>query len=71
MDLNKQIELFELLFVVLISREIVRQRRWRRLTTEPAGVDKLPDYLWSDTKAVTKKHFPAVIICLATVIIEK
>ena len=36
-------------FVVLISREIVRQRRWRRLATEDAGVDKLPDYLGIDT----------------------
>ena len=38
-------------FVVLISREIVRQRRWRRLATEDAGVEK-PDYLRSDTKDV-------------------
>ena len=31
---------------------MVRQRRWRRLATEYAGVDndKLPDYLRSDTK---------------------
>ena len=35
-------------FVVLISREIVRQRRWRRLATEDAGVDKLP--AWYDRK---------------------
>ena len=32
-------------FVVLISREIISQRRWRCLATEDAGVDKLPDYL--------------------------
>ena len=46
-------------FVVLISREIVRQRRWRRLATEDAGVEKLPDYLRSDTKDVIrgKKSF--------------
>ena len=30
-------------FVVLISREKVSQRRWRRLATEDAGVDDLPD----------------------------
>ena len=39
-------------FVVLISREIVRQRRWCRLATEDAGVEKLPDLLRSDTKDV-------------------
>ena len=39
------------------SREIVRQRRWRRLVTEPAGVDKLVDYLWSDTKDVKNSTF--------------
>ena len=46
-------------FVVLISREIVRQRRWRRLATEDAGVEKLPDLLRSDTKDVIigKKSF--------------
>ena len=37
---------------MLISSEIVRQRRWRRLATEDAGVEKLPDYLKSDTKDV-------------------
>ena len=36
-------------FVVLFNREIVSQRRWCRLATEDAGVDKLPDYLRSDT----------------------
>ena len=40
------------IFVVLISREIVRQRRCH-LAIEYAGVDKLPDYLRSDTKDVT------------------
>ena len=44
----------QLPFIVLISTEIVRQRRWRRLATEQAGVDKLPDYLWSDTRDVKK-----------------
>ena len=44
---------------MLISSEIVRQRRWRRLATEDAGVEKLPDYLGSDTKDVIigKKSF--------------
>ena len=37
-------------FVVLISREIIRQRRCRRLATVYAGVDQLPDNLRSDTK---------------------
>ena len=37
-------------FVVLISSEIVRQRRC--LATEDAGVEKLPDYLRSDTKDI-------------------
>ena len=33
--------------IVLISRDIVCQRRWRRLATEYAGVDKLLDHLHS------------------------
>jgi hypothetical protein len=39
--------------------EIVCQSCWRRLPTEDAGVDKLPDYLRSDTKDVIrgKKSF--------------
>ena len=40
-------------FVVLISREIVG-----RLVTDYAGVDKLPDYLRSDTKDANQSHFP-------------
>jgi hypothetical protein len=59
-------------FVVLISREIVRQRRWSRLATEDAWVDKLTDYLRSCT---TEKQYPlsltAVIICLAMVNYQK
>ena len=35
--------MYLLSFVALISREIVCQSLWRRLTTEYAGVDKLPD----------------------------
>ena len=53
----------------MISREIVHQRHWRRLATEYAGVDELPDYLRSDTKDVKKLSLTAVIICLAMVII--
>ena len=44
-------------FLVLISRGIVCQRHWRRLATEYAGVDKLPDYLQSDTKTWKKSTF--------------
>ena len=44
-------------FVVLISKEIVCQRLWRRLATEYAGLDKLPDYLGSDTKEAKKSTF--------------
>ena len=43
-----------------MSREIVR------LATEYAGVDKIPDYLRSDTKDVT--FLDRVIICIATII---
>ena len=55
-------------FVVLISREIVCQRRSRHLATEDAGVDELPDYFWSDTIQLS---LTAVIICLATVNYQK
>ena len=41
--------------IVLISRDIVCQRRWRRLATEYAGVDKLLDHLQSDTKDVNQR----------------
>ena len=37
-------------FVVLISREVVRQRRRHRLATDYVGVDKFPDYLQSSDK---------------------
>ena len=62
-------------FIVLISRELL-QRRWLRLATEYAGVDKLPDYLRSDTKdfnqeAKNQLSLTAVIICLATVNYQK
>ena len=40
-------------FVVFIRKEIVGQRR--RLATEYAGVDKLPDFLWSVTIETQKK----------------
>ena len=53
------------LFVTILSvyqcREIVRQRCWRLLATEYAGVDKLPNCLHSDTKDVNQRqriHFP-------------
>ena len=42
----------------------------RRLATEYPGVEKLPDYLRSDTSDV-KNPLCLVIICLATVIFEK
>ena len=42
--------------VVLISREI----RWRRLATEVAGVDKLPDYLWSERYKKKKINFQMI-----------
>ena len=57
-------------FVVLIRREIVRQRRWRHIATADAGVDKLPDYLRSGTKE-KENSLSAVIICLATVNYQK
>ena len=44
-------------FVVLISREIVCQRRSRHLATEDAGVDKLPDYLRSSLTEKNKSTF--------------
>ena len=44
----------QLPFLVLFSREIVRQRRWRCLATGHAGVDKLADYLWNDKKDVNQ-----------------
>ena len=56
-------------FVVFIRREIVGQRR--RLATEYAGVDKLPDFLRSDTKDGKKSTLTVVIICLATVNYQK
>ena len=42
----------QLPFVVLnlISREKVCRRRWRRLATGHAGVDKFPDYSRNDKK---------------------
>ena len=46
----------QLPFVMLISREIVCQRRWRRLATGHAGVDKLPDYSQSVKKDTNKHH---------------
>ena len=42
----------------VISREIVRQRRWRRLETGHAAVDKLPDYLRSAKKDVNQAKYP-------------
>jgi hypothetical protein len=55
----------------LISREIVCQRRLRRIATEYAGAVKLPDYLRSDTKDVNPLSLTAVIICLATINYQK
>ena len=43
------LQIYLLPFVVLISRELVCQRRWRILATEYAGVDILLDYLPSET----------------------
>ena len=59
-------------FVMLISREIARQRRLRRLATEYTWVGKLPDYLRTDTRDVNQPlSLTAVILCLATVNYQK
>ena len=49
-------------FVVLISTEIVRQGRLRRIATEDTVVDKLPDYLKIDTKDGIRGKKPFVFL---------